>query len=142
MERAIGPLSRIAEYEGERPMDWPLDGTCWRVVLSPSEEFVPEEEDESECLAELLWMHTPSYPSEAPRLKIRNVRGLRDSELDVAIQVAQRTVEESMGMAMIFQVVSSVKEWLRGKVRLSSLWLCWGRTQLSTPLPPFLLGGC
>lgn len=67
-----------SEFLEKRPMNWPAEGVVWRVVLSPSEDFKPEEEDESELLGEFLFMHTDKYPEEAPLFKIRDLRGLRE----------------------------------------------------------------
>lgn len=50
-------------------------------MLSPSDDFKPEDEDESEYLAELLFLHTARYPEELPFLRVRDIRGLREYQL-------------------------------------------------------------
>ena len=57
--------------------------------------------------------HTPDYPDEPPPLKCRSVKGLFDSELVAVHELLTKHAAESIGMAMIFDLVNEAREWMR-----------------------------
>jgi hypothetical protein len=59
---------------------------------------------------------TPQYPDEPPCLKPRSVRGLSDADMQQAAAAMDAVVQENMGMAMIYQVVSAAQEWLANRL--------------------------
>lgn len=52
-----------------------------------------DSEDEAECEMQLVWAHTPTYPDEAPCIRLRSLRGLSDAELAEATAELQRHIE-------------------------------------------------
>lgn len=73
-----------------------------------------DEDEEPELQMQLVFAHTPTYPDEAPCIRLRSVRGLSDADLQEATAELQKHVEESMGMAMIYNLVTAAQEWLAG----------------------------
>lgn len=61
------------------PTGWPSEPAIYTIDLSPAAEG--EDPDDYAYRMEMLFQHTESYPEEAPRLKLRSVKGLNDSEL-------------------------------------------------------------
>eukprot|EP00882_Tetradesmus_deserticola_P005560 GHRQ01005854.1.p1 GENE.GHRQ01005854.1~~GHRQ01005854.1.p1 ORF type:complete len:278 (+),score=143.46 GHRQ01005854.1:87-920(+) len=103
----------IEEYEGSAPADWPPHGKVWAVNINPSAEVGADDEDaEPELAMQLVFAHTPSYPDEAPCMRLRSVRGLGDAELAEATAELQQHIADSMGMAMIYNLVTAAQEWL------------------------------
>ena len=61
------------------PAGWPMEPTLYVVDLSPAQEGEdPEDYDER---MEMVFQHTATYPEEAPRLRLRSVKGLNDKDL-------------------------------------------------------------
>jgi hypothetical protein len=83
---------------------------------SPHAQVGDDDEDaEPELQAQLVFAHTPSYPDEAPCMRLRSVRGLGDAELAEATAELQQHIADSMGMAMIYNLVTAAQEWLAGE---------------------------
>ncbi|KAH9282383.1 RWD domain-containing protein 1 [Echinococcus granulosus] len=58
----------------------------------------------------LYFRYSPNYPSEAPLFEIRNQRGLSDDQnMDLVVLISD-TISRSLGMVMIFDVVSDVQQ--------------------------------
>lgn len=57
----------------------------------PEAEVDPDEEPE--LVAQLVWAHTPTYPDEAPSIRLRSVKGLGDAELQEATRELTRHIE-------------------------------------------------
>eukprot|EP00955_Chlamydomonas_euryale_P021333 225709-Chlamydomonas_euryale.AAC.2 len=62
---------------------------------------------------ELLFAHTATYPDTPPCLRLRSVRGLSDADIAAGLAHLQGHVQENLGMAMIFTLITEAKEWLR-----------------------------
>jgi hypothetical protein len=74
-----------------------------------------DEDAEPELQAQLVFAHTPTYPDEAPCIRLRSLRGLGDAELAEATGELQQHIADSMGMAMIYNLVTAAQEWLAGE---------------------------
>ena len=109
------------------PAQWDVEGTCWRVAIVPMEDGEPVASDDPStcCVAthpltqpttermELVFAHTPQYPEVPPLYKVRNLRGVSDADLEACMAVLAAVVEENLGMAMIFNLVTAAQDWLR-----------------------------
>uniref|UniRef100_A0A383VH30 RWD domain-containing protein n=1 Tax=Tetradesmus obliquus TaxID=3088 RepID=A0A383VH30_TETOB len=104
----------LEEFEGNTPADWPQQhGKMWAVNINPSAEVGADDEDaEPELQMQLVFAHTPTYPDEPPCIRLRSVRGLGDAELAEATAELQQHIADSMGMAMIYNLVTAAQEWL------------------------------
>ncbi|VDK33395.1 unnamed protein product [Taenia asiatica] len=58
----------------------------------------------------LYFRYSPNYPTEAPLFEICNQRGLSDEQnMDLVVLISD-TIERSLGMVMIFNIVSDVQQ--------------------------------
>lgn len=58
----------------------------------------------------LYFRYSPNYPSEAPLFEIRDQRGLSDEQnMDLVVLISD-TIKRSLGMVMIFDIVSDVQQ--------------------------------
>ncbi|VDM31095.1 unnamed protein product [Hydatigera taeniaeformis] len=58
----------------------------------------------------LYFRYSPNYPTEAPLFEIRNHKGLSDEQnMDLVVLVSD-TIKRSIGMVMIFDIVSNVQQ--------------------------------
>ncbi|XP_024516445.1 RWD domain-containing protein 1 isoform X5 [Selaginella moellendorffii] len=80
---------------------------------SPSYQIKITSEDEGETAqVNLIFAHTPNYPDEPPLLDVRGGKGVRDSEAKELKQKLQAEATENLGMAMMYTLATSAKEWL------------------------------
>eukprot|EP00897_Mesotaenium_endlicherianum_P007976 jgi/Mesen1/7206/ME000371S06299 len=61
----------------------------------------------------LCFAHTPSYPDDPPRLSMRSLQGVKPHDLAQVQQQLEQEAQDSRGMAMMYTLASSAKEWLR-----------------------------
>ncbi|KAK9919135.1 hypothetical protein WJX75_009630 [Coccomyxa subellipsoidea] len=106
-------MDDLEELHDDRPEGWPSSSTTYRIAIDPEEVDVS---NENEYKLELVFAHTPTYPDEAPLYKARSVRGISDADIAGLNKSLSEQVEENMGMAMIYALVSAAQEWLREKV--------------------------
>ncbi len=59
--------------------------------------------------------HTPKYPEELPKLEIEESDNLSEEDLDKLKAHLHSVMEESLGMVMIFTIISTSIEWLGNK---------------------------
>ncbi len=59
--------------------------------------------------------HTPKYPEEIPELEIEESDNMSDDDLDEFKAHLHSMMEESLGMVMIFTIISTSIEWLGSK---------------------------
>ena len=81
-------------------------------MLQPMDEGEPEPTEYPMRLG-MVFAHTPTYPEEAPFVKLHSVSGLGEDDLAAARALVAEKVEEFLGMAMIFELINELKEWLR-----------------------------
>ncbi|XP_020098790.1 RWD domain-containing protein 1 isoform X2 [Ananas comosus] len=63
----------------------------------------------------LIFSHTEKYPDEPPLLNVRSVRGIKSEDLMLLKENLEKEASENLGMAMIYTLVTSAKEWLSEK---------------------------
>ncbi|XP_055849298.1 RWD domain-containing protein 1 [Episyrphus balteatus] len=75
-----------------------------------TEEFSADEENGLSC--NLVFTYTAKYPDEGPIVEIEDAFNFEDSYERLLLEHIQATIEEHLGMEMIFSLVSSAQEWL------------------------------
>jgi hypothetical protein len=106
-------MDDIQPYEGTTPAGWGDAAQVYKVNIRPPEDV--EDEDDMQPAMEMLFAHTPNYPDEAPHFKVRSVRGLSDQEISQVQALLQEQVEQNLGMAMIYTLLSAAQEWFQNK---------------------------
>ncbi|KAF6145359.1 hypothetical protein GIB67_016820, partial [Kingdonia uniflora] len=84
---------------------------CFQITMSPQDDDV----DESTTLPVLLGLvfsHTEKYPDEPPLLNVKSLRGIQPEDLKILKNKLEQEASENLGMAMVYTLVSSAKEWL------------------------------
>ncbi|KAL3511712.1 hypothetical protein ACH5RR_024429 [Cinchona calisaya] len=83
---------------------------CFQITLSPQD----EEADESSPSVRLglIFSHTEKYPDEPPLLNVISLRGIQAGDLTALKRKLEQEASENLGMAMIYTLVTSAKEWL------------------------------
>ncbi|XP_057455266.1 uncharacterized protein LOC130746602 [Lotus japonicus] len=60
----------------------------------------------------LIFAHTERYPDEPPLLNVTSLQGIPPEDLRAVKEKLQQEASENLGMAMIYTLVTSAKEWL------------------------------
>ncbi|OIW04941.1 hypothetical protein TanjilG_15686 [Lupinus angustifolius] len=60
----------------------------------------------------LFFSHTERYPDEPPLLNVKSLQGIPSEDLRILKEKLQQEASENLGMAMIYTLVTSAKEWL------------------------------
>ncbi|KAJ0677470.1 putative RWD domain-containing protein [Helianthus annuus] len=60
----------------------------------------------------LVFSHTHKYPDEIPLLNLKSIKGISASDLTVLKEKLEQEASENLGMAMIYSLVTSSKEWV------------------------------
>jgi hypothetical protein len=84
---------------------------CFQIKITAQE----EEEDGSitnPAQLALIFAHTEKYPDEPPLLNVSSLRGIGSEDLRILKDKLQQEASENLGMAMIYTLVNSAKEWL------------------------------
>lgn len=76
-----------------------------------TEEYLAEEE-ENGLACKLVFTFTPTYPDEAPEVEIEDQINFEDNHEKMLLEHLHKTIEENIGMEMIFSLVSSAQEFL------------------------------
>ncbi|KAL5755801.1 hypothetical protein ACOSQ2_020547 [Xanthoceras sorbifolium] len=84
---------------------------CFQITLSPQDDEADESTTPPVQLA-LIFAHTEKYPDEPPLLNVQSLRGIQSADLKILKEKLEREAYENLGMAMIYTLVSSAKEWL------------------------------
>lgn len=87
---------------------------CFQIRVSPMDDDEEEPTDIPVRLA-VIFAHTPTYPDAAPLLKVRSLQGINDSDIRQLQAKLEEEVQENLGMAMMYTLATSAKEWLREK---------------------------
>ncbi|KAH9664799.1 RWD domain-containing protein [Citrus sinensis] len=103
---------------------------CFQVTLSPQddeadESTMPPVQDFIFIMDISLWLkllfavelalifsHTEKYPDEPPLLNVKSLRGIQAGDLKILKEKLEQEASENLGMAMIYTLVTSAKEWL------------------------------
>ncbi|WMV22408.1 hypothetical protein MTR67_015793 [Solanum verrucosum] len=103
---------------------------CFQITISPQEE--DEEFTQSSGFAiftvissaalfftyvssirlALIFSHTEKYPDEPPLLNVSSLKGIHSGDLKILKEKLEQEAVENLGMAMIYTLVSSAKDWL------------------------------
>ncbi|KAM1219429.1 hypothetical protein PS1_046895 [Malus domestica] len=84
---------------------------CFQIKVSP----VDDESDEfttTPVQLALIFSHTERYPDEPPLLNLNSLRGIQGEHLRILKEKLLQEASENLGMAMIYTLVTSAKEWL------------------------------
>ncbi|KAI3802734.1 hypothetical protein L1987_30875 [Smallanthus sonchifolius] len=84
---------------------------CFQITLSPQDDETDEYSTTPVQLG-LIFSHTEKYPDEIPLLNVKSMRGIHTSDLKVLKEKLEEEASENLGMAMIYTLVSSAKDWL------------------------------
>ncbi|MED6159481.1 hypothetical protein PIB30_042679 [Stylosanthes scabra] len=60
----------------------------------------------------LIFSHTEKYPDEPPLLNVKSLQGINTEDLKNLKEKLKQEASENLGMAMIYTLVTSAKEWL------------------------------
>ncbi|XP_010462010.1 PREDICTED: RWD domain-containing protein 1 [Camelina sativa] len=84
---------------------------CFQITVIPQDDDLEESAIPPVQLA-LVFSHTENYPDEAPLLDVKSIRGIHVSDLTILKEKLEQEASENLGMAMIYTLVSSAKDWL------------------------------
>ncbi|XVF26916.1 hypothetical protein REPUB_Repub14bG0061500 [Reevesia pubescens] len=84
---------------------------CFQITLSPQDDDTDQSTTMPVQLG-LIFSHTEKYPDEPPLLNVQSIRGIQTSDLKVLKEKLEQEASENLGMAMIYTLVASAKEWL------------------------------
>lgn len=102
----------FSSYSGRLPDGWDGTSPSYRIAIDPTDE---QPAGGFAGRLELLFQHTPRYPEEPPRLRLRAVRGLSDADVSSAQAMLEAQAEAGVGAAVIFDLVTAAREWLDGR---------------------------
>lgn len=89
-------------------------GRCHQITLSPKDEDEDEPTDIPVRVA-LTFSHTANYPDKPPLLGLKSLQGMKTEDLRLLKEKLEQEAKENLGMAMIYTLVTSAKEWMREK---------------------------
>ncbi|XP_004297614.1 PREDICTED: RWD domain-containing protein 1 [Fragaria vesca subsp. vesca] len=84
---------------------------CFQITLSPLDDEADELTTAPVQLG-LIFSHMEKYPDEPPLLNVRSIRGIHGEHIRILREKLQQEAYENLGMAMIYTLVTSAKEWL------------------------------
>ncbi|KAL6585119.1 hypothetical protein OROMI_004408 [Orobanche minor] len=84
---------------------------CFQIAVSPQDDEADESTVPSVQLA-LIFSHTESYPDEPPLVSLKSLKGIPTGDLKVLKEKLEEEASENLGMAMVYTLVTSAKEWL------------------------------
>lgn len=70
------------------------------------------EENEKGLACKLVFTYTATYPDEAPLVEIEEGENFEDNFEARLLEHLRQTIDENIGMEMVFSLVSSAQEWL------------------------------
>ena len=103
--------------EGSEAIAGATHAPCYQIAVSALGDGEEEDPDDATQTARLglVFSHTPTYPETPPLLRCRSIEGLFDKELVEVTDLLRTHAEGLVGMAMIFDLVTEAKEWMRGR---------------------------
>ncbi|KAL0319341.1 UNVERIFIED_CONTAM: RWD domain-containing protein 1 [Sesamum angustifolium] len=84
---------------------------CFQITLCPQDDELDESTNPPVRLA-LIFSHTEKYPDEPPLLSVKSLKGIPTADLKVLKEKLEQEAAENLGMAMVYTLVTSAKEWL------------------------------
>ncbi|KAM0020266.1 putative RWD domain-containing protein [Helianthus debilis subsp. tardiflorus] len=99
------------EFEEIHPSESGLNTSnrCFQIKISLQDD---ETESNDTVQLGLVFSHTHKYPDEIPLLNLRSIKGISASDLTVLKEKLEQEASENLGMAMIYSLVTSSKEWV------------------------------
>lgn len=85
---------------------------CFQIKITAQEEDGDESNTNPAQQLALIFTHTEKYPDEPPLLNVSSLQGISSEDLRILKDKLQQEASENLGMAMIYTLVSSAKEWL------------------------------
>ncbi|CAN6932723.1 unnamed protein product [Brassica oleracea] len=83
---------------------------CFQITVTPHDD---DDLEESSIPPALKFVsHTENYPDEVPLLDVKSIRGIHVSDLTILKEKLEQEAAENLGMAMMYTLVSSAKDWL------------------------------
>lgn len=111
-------MDDFAEVDGPSPSGWSDSVKCYRIGLPTGEAESAPESGVSNMQFDLLFAHTLSYPDEAPLIKLSNVQGMSNDDIQSLQKVIDEQIQENMGMSMIYTIVSAAQEWMQDRASI------------------------
>ncbi|XP_031487368.1 uncharacterized protein LOC116255634 [Nymphaea colorata] len=87
------------------------DNRCFQITLVPHDDDADEATSVPVRLA-LVFSHTSKYPDEPPLLKVKSLQGVKPDDLKILQEKLEQEASENLGMAMVYTLATSAKEWL------------------------------
>ncbi|XP_078169082.1 ubiquitin-conjugating enzyme family protein [Carex rostrata] len=87
---------------------------CFQIVLCPQDDNFDEASQVPVQLA-LVFSHTEEYPDKPPLLNVKSIKGIRPEDLALLKENLENEAKENLGMAMMYTLATSAKEWLTEK---------------------------
>ncbi|KAL0715365.1 hypothetical protein Bca4012_064687 [Brassica carinata] len=85
---------------------------CFQITVTPQDDDVEESSSIPPVQLGLVFSHTENYPDEVPLLDVKSIRGIHVGDLTILKEKLEQEASENLGMAMIYTLVSSAKDWL------------------------------
>jgi hypothetical protein len=110
--------------ETSRPSNWnctPMGKENAELNSIYSVEVWPQSEEEQQEATpsssaqwgiECIFSHTKQYPETAPLVHVTSIRGLSKQQVEDCCVTVKDTIEENMGIPMMYTVIMVVQEWL------------------------------
>ncbi|KAI3712001.1 hypothetical protein L1987_70550 [Smallanthus sonchifolius] len=101
----------VDEFEEIHPSESGLytSNRCFQIKISLQDD---ETESTDTVQLGLIFSHTDKYPDEIPLLNLKSIKGILASDLNVLKEKLEQEASENLGMAMIYSLVTSSKEWI------------------------------
>ncbi|XP_057732694.1 uncharacterized protein LOC130947998 [Arachis stenosperma] len=87
---------------------------CFQITVSAQDDDSDGSFNNPAQLA-LIFSHTEKYPDEPPLLNVKSLQGINTEDLKNLKEKLIQEASENLGMAMIYTLVTSAKEWLAEK---------------------------
>ncbi|KAG0459794.1 hypothetical protein HPP92_022922 [Vanilla planifolia] len=93
---------------------------CFQITLSPQDDDLDVANSTPVQLA-LIFSHTEKYPDEPPLLNVKSLRGVKPGDIKILHENLAEEAAENIGMAMVYTLATSAKEWLHEKYGQNAL---------------------
>ncbi|XP_022089850.1 RWD domain-containing protein 1-like [Acanthaster planci] len=108
--------NEIAALESIYPEEFTVlsdDPHCFRITVRSED---TGNEDDETYSATLQFTYTPTYPDEPPLYEVTEDGNVDEDDRSKITETLQQQIEENLGMAMVFTLVSATQEYLNNKV--------------------------
>lgn len=85
---------------------------CFQITVTPQDDDLEESSSIPPVQLGLVFSHTENYPDEAPLLDVKSIRGIHVGDLTILKEKLEQEASENLGMAMMYTLASSAKDWL------------------------------